>query len=406
MLEFVEFLKDENTIKINGIWDKNIIEMAWENFIFEPKTKSLILKADNFSHKNFLNFFSKIRRNLGENKDQNFRINSKEIIFDFSNLKQIDTAGICFFLALQSDLKAAKIELKKVGLSPANATLFALCEKNYTRIKEEKKQAKESVFVRVGKAVIYGLHSMRRFIEFTGVVFWAMFKSVKHPSTIRFVAFLYHIEHSAIKAMPIIILTSLLVGVVLAYQAAYQLAQFGANIYIVDLVGISATRELAPLIAAIVIAGRSASSYTAQIGVMKITDEINAMNTMGFNSARFIIIPRVMGLCFAMPFIVAVADIVSIGGGMLVANFSLDINYIEFMRRFQEAVALKHVVIGLAKAPVFGFLIGLIACFRGFGVKNTTESIGIYTTKSVVNAIFWVIAFDAIFSIFLTQAGI
>lgn len=97
MLEFVEFLKDENTIKINGIWDKNIIEMAWENFIFEPKTKSLTLKADNFSHKNFLNFFSKIRRNLGENKDQNFRINSKEIIFDFSNLKQIDTAGICFF---------------------------------------------------------------------------------------------------------------------------------------------------------------------------------------------------------------------------------------------------------------------------------------------------------------------
>lgn len=98
--------------------------------------------------------------------------------------------AFAFFLALQSDLKAAKIELKKVGLSPANATLFALCEKNYTRIKEEKKQAKESVFVRVGKAVIYGLHSMRRFIEFTGVVFWAMFKSVKHPSTIRFVAFL------------------------------------------------------------------------------------------------------------------------------------------------------------------------------------------------------------------------
>ena len=139
---------------------------------------------------------------------------------------------------------------------------------------------------------------------------------------------------------------------------------------------------------------------------MKITDEINAMNTMGFSSTKFIILPRVMALTLAMPFIVAVADIVSIFGGMVVADLSLQINFLEFMRRFKEAVELKHIIIGIAKAPMFGFLIGLIACFRGFEVKNTTESIGIYTTKSVVNAIFWVIAFDAIFSIFLTQAGI
>ena len=203
--------------------------------------------------------------------------------------------------------------------------------------------------------------ALRRFVVFSGVFFAALFDLIKHPKNFRFIAFLYHIEHSALRAMPIIILTSLLVGVVLAYQAAYQLAQFGANIFIVDLVGISATREIAPLIAAIVIAGRSASSYTAQIGVMKITDEINAMNT---------------------------------------------INPFEFMRRFKEAVELKHIIIGLVKAPAFGYIIGMIACFRGFGVKNTTESIGIYTTKSVVNAIFWVIAFDALFSIFLTQAGI
>lgn len=248
--------------------------------------------------------------------------------------------------------------------------------------------------------------ALRRFVVFSGVFFAALFDLVKHPKNFRFIAFLYHIEHSALRAMPIIILTSLLVGVVLAYQAAYQLAQFGANIFIVDLVGISATREIAPLIAAIVIAGRSASSYTAQIGVMKITDEINAMNTMGFNSARFIILPRVLALSFAMPLIVAVADAVSIFGGLLVADLSLGINPFEFMRRFKEAVELKHIIIGLVKAPAFGYIISMIACFRGFGVKNTTESIGIYTTKSVVNAIFWVIAFDALFSIFLTQAGI
>ncbi|EAL8063547.1 ABC transporter permease, partial [Campylobacter coli] len=246
------------------------------------------------------------------------------------------------------------------------------------------------------------LKILQKFISFTGVFFTSLFLCIKNPKNFRFIAFLYHIENSAFKALPIVILTALLVGVVLAYQAAYQLAQFGANIFIVDLVGISATRELAPLIAAIVIAGRSASSYTAQIGVMKITDEINAMNTMGFRSFEFIIIPRVMALVIAMPLIVAISDAISIIGGMMVAKINLDISFGEFLRRFREAVEMKHIIIGLAKAPIFGFLIGLIACFRGFEVKNTTQSIGIYTTKSVVNAIFWVIAFDALFSVVLT----
>ncbi|MFK0416042.1 MlaE family ABC transporter permease, partial [Campylobacter coli] len=151
----------------------------------------------------------------------------------------------------------------------------------------------------------------------------------------------------------IVILTALLVGVVLAYQAAYQLAQFGANIFIVDLMGISATRELAPLIAAIVIAGRSASSYTAQIGVMKITDEIAAMNTMGFRSFEFIIIPRVMALMVAMPLIVAINDELSLIGGMMVAKLNIYFSFVEFLRRFREAVDIKNIFIGLTKETIF-----------------------------------------------------
>lgn len=333
---------------------------------------------------------------------------SKKVVFDFSKLTHIDTAGICFFLAFEKELKKQDYEVEKVGLNERNSSLFALCEKNYTESVhyEPKRLYKTRFFINIGEKTMLALKALKNFITFSGIVFVAFFDILRKPKEFRFIAFLYHIEHSALRALPIIILTSLLVGIVLTYQAAYQLAQFGANIFIVDLVGISATREIAPLIAAIVIAGRSASSYTAQIGVMKITDEINAMNTMGFSSARFIILPRVMALTFSMPLIVAVADATSIAGGMVVADLNLGVNWVEFMKRFQEAVALKHVIIGIVKAPMFGFIIGLIACFRGFGVKNTTESIGIYTTKSVVNAIFWVIAFDAIFSIFLTQAGI
>lgn len=333
----------------------------------------------------------------------------KSVVFDFANLAHIDTAGICFFLSFERELKKQGYSVERVNLNERNSTLFALCEKNFTpneHHSEPKRLYRTRFFIDIGEKVAQALKALRQFIAFSGMVFAAFFDILHKPHEFRFIAFLYHIEHCALRALPIIILTSLLVGVVLTYQAAYQLAQFGANIFIVDLVGISATREIAPLIAAIVIAGRSASSYTAQIGVMKITDEINAMNTMGFSSARFIILPRVLALTFSMPLIVAVADATSIGGGMIVADLSLGVNWAEFMKRFQEAVALKHIIIGLIKAPAFGFIIGLIACFRGFGVKNTTESIGIYTTKSVVNAIFWVIAFDAIFSIFLTQADI
>ncbi|TKX31600.1 ABC transporter permease [Campylobacter estrildidarum] len=337
------------------------------------------------------------------------QISNANYIFDFSNLEKIDMAGVRFFLALEFDLKKNNITISKQGLNSRFQKLFQLCEKNYQRIDNNVQKNKISfkeLFTSLGILIINFLIILRDFINFIGAFFISLLLCFKNPKNFRFVSFLYHIENSAFNALPIVILTAFLIGVVLAYQAAYQLAQFGANIFIVDLIGISATRELAPLITAIIIAGRSASSYTAQIGVMKITDEIAAMNTMGFRSFDFIIIPRVIALIISMPLIVALSDAISILGGMIVAKINLDISFSEFIRRFKEAVELKHIIIGLAKAPMFGFLIGSIACFNGFKVKNTTQSIGIYTTKSVVSTIFWVIAFDALFSIILTMAGI
>lgn len=337
------------------------------------------------------------------------KISNTQCVFDFSDLEEIDMAGVRFFLALEFDLKKNNISVLKQGLNSRFEKLFQLCEKNYQRIENNIKQNSfdfKKIFISLGILSINFFIILKDFINFIGAFFVALILCFKNPKNFRFVSFLYHIENSAFNALPIVILTAMLIGIVLAYQAAYQLAQFGANIFIVDLIGISATRELAPLITAIIIAGRSASSYTAQIGVMKITDEIAAMNTMGFRSFDFIIIPRVMALIISMPLIVALSDAVSILGGMIIAKINLDISFSEFIRRFKEAVELKQIIIGLAKAPMFGFLIGAIACFNGFKVKNTTQSIGIYTTKSVVSTIFWVIAFDALFSIILTMAGI
>ena len=227
-----------------------------------------------------------------------------------------------------------------------------------------------------------------------------------HPSGIRFNAIFYHIENSGLKALPIILLTSFLIGIVIAFQGAVQLEKFGANIFIVEMVTISVTRELAPLITAIVIAGRSASSYTAEIGVMKITEEIDAMKTMGFSVWNFLIIPRVFALMISLPLLVFFADLVSIFGGMVIANLQLGISFEEFALRMQESVEIKHVVIGLIKAPIFGWIIAVIGCFRGFQISSSTESVGKYTTISVVNAIFWVIAMDALVSVFLTELGL
>jgi len=398
-------------LEISGIWDKDNV------FYFDKFLNEIIkdIQAACFVSLIFQNASLSLKKGTSQDlleKKLNSKNNSQnsgagfknhQIIFDFTNLKEIDTAGVKFFLDLENALKTP---ILKINLKENFQILFELCAANYIPFsKLSSPDKKDNFFVRLGKVCVQNLQILKDFLSFSGLVFASFLSYFKNIHQFRFIAFLYHIQECALKAVGIIALTSLLVGVVLAYQAAYQLQQFGASIFIVDLMGISATREIAPLIAAIVIAGRSASSYTAQIGVMKITDEIAAMNTMGFSSAHFIILPRVLALAVAMPLIVALADAVSIFGGMLVADLNLGIGFSEFMRRFKEAVALKHIIIGLVKAPIFGILIGLIACYRGFEVKNTTQSIGIYTTKSVVNAIFWVIAFDALFSIILTKAG-
>ena len=244
------------------------------------------------------------------------------------------------------------------------------------------------------------------FLSFLGESFMTLLYSLIHPFSVRYKAVFKNIQDAGVRALPIISLTSFLIGVVIAYQGAVQLAKFGGNIFIVDMIGISVTRELAPLITAIVVAGRTGSSYTAQIGVMKITEEIDAMRVMGFTPHRFLVQPRIIALMIALPLMIFFADIVGIFGGMVIAHVHLDISYLAFLHRLQNVLEVKHVWIGICKGPFFAWLIAVVGCFRGFQVSINTESIGRYTTISVVNSIFLVIACDALFSVLLTQLGI
>jgi phospholipid/cholesterol/gamma-HCH transport system permease protein len=241
---------------------------------------------------------------------------------------------------------------------------------------------------------------------FIGKIFYYFIYSMFNLHSIRFKAMLSHIHSSGVQALFIIALTSFLVGVVIAYQSAVQLQKFGANIFIVEMITITMFREIAPLMTAIVVAGRTASSYTAEIGAMKITQEVDAMNTMGFEPSVFLTLPRVFALIIALPLLIFFADIISVSAGAIVALLDLNISFSEFIQRMQETVAVKHFVIGIVKGVFFGIAIALIGCYRGFQVQNSTTSIGKYTTISVVNAIFIVIALNAIFSVILTQSGI
>jgi len=332
----------------------------------------------------------------------------EKVVFDFTQIRDFDTHGILFIIESIKKLQIQKCQIQRVGESEKFISLYEVCLNNFPQdIKPPVKHGSiGEFFYKIGKTVTEAKRTLINFFSFVGGLTEAVGKLVFKPANIRFKATFYHIENSGLKALPIILLTSFLIGIVIAFQGAVQLEKFGANIFIVEMVSISVTRELAPLITAIVIAGRSASAYAAEIGVMKITEEIDAMSTMGFSVWDFLIIPRVFALMISLPLIVFFADVVSIFGGMVVASLQLGISFEEFALRMQESVEIKHVVIGLIKAPIFGWIIAVIGCFRGFQISSSTESVGKYTTISVVNAIFWVIAMDAIISVFLTEMGL
>jgi len=328
---------------------------------------------------------------------------SLPIVWDVGSVESFDSAGVILFRKYFLSLEESH-DIEIINYSDKQKRMYDLLEKHSEESTIVIK--KPNIFYRVGKESMEYVKDGREFLEFLGHTSMAFISSLRHPKHMRLKEMSYYIHISGINALPIIALTAFLVGLVIAYQSAVQLAKFGADIFIADMIGISITRELAPMITAIVIAGRSGSSYTAQIGAMKITEEISAMKTMGFDPYYFLVLPRIFALMIAMPLLIFFADIIGIFGGMVVANIELGISYEQFINRLQAALSPTHYLIGILKAPFFALIIAIISTYRGFQVSSNTESIGYYTTKSVVNSIFFVIMCDALFSIFFTGIGI
>ena len=265
------------------------------------------------------------------------------------------------------------------------------------------------VFERVPEAVGHMMYHWRgglvRFLGFLGAILISLFWLIRHPTLGHWNSFIRQVELVGVNSLGIIGLMSFLIGIVIAQQGAVQLQQFGAEIYTINLTGRLALRELGILMTAIMVAGRSGSAFAAQIGTMKLTEEIDAMRTIGVSPIEALVIPRIVAAMVMMIFLGFYSALVAIVGGAVISALTLEIPFFTFLSRIQEVVPMHDLYVGLVKAPVFGLIVAMAGCYQGMQVEGNAEEVGLRTTKAVVQAIFMVIVLDAFFAVFFTEVG-
>ncbi len=243
-------------------------------------------------------------------------------------------------------------------------------------------------------------------LNFLGQMLCGLGKSIIQPRRIRWTSLVSHMEQVGVKAVPIVALLAFLIGLVIVYMGAAQLARFGAQVFAVNLLEIATMRELGPLLTAIVVAGRSGSSFTAQIGAMKSNEEISAMRVMGMDPMDMLVLPRVLGLIIMLPLLIIIADFTGLVGGAIAASMTMDLDFPAFLTRLQASANINNFIVGVIKAPFFATAIALVGCYHGYQVTGSAESVGRLTTVSVVQSIFLVIVIDAVFAIFYSAIGV
>lgn len=325
-----------------------------------------------------------------------------EVVCDVSGIAAMDTAGAVFLqrALLRPRQRGQRVTLQ--GLRPDFAELLELIRSHSAQLDTTGIHLRPGWLEGVGRLVWERARSAVRALEFLGESTAVVVRALAAPHNIRWRSLLSSLETDGFQALPITGLLTFLMGIVIAYQGAEQLRTVGANIFIVDLVGIALLREIAPLVTAILVAGRSGSAYTAQIGTMRVTEELDALRTLGLSPMKVLVLPKVLALALALPLLTVYADIVGVFGGMLIAANQLGVTFQEFLTRFEEAIALRHFLIGVVKAPVFASIIVLVGCYQGFQIRGGVDDVGRHTTISVVQSIFLVIVFDAFCSILLS----
>ncbi len=329
-------------------------------------------------------------------------VRGTQTVADATGVEALDTAGAWALQALLLRLARAGVALTLEGLRPEfGRTMAGVAQQvaDQAATAAGARGKAPSILEGLGRSVAASAGEALALLAFVGESALALGGWVLHPRRIRWRPILFNIRSAGVDALPIVGLLSFLLGVVVAYQSADQLRQYGANIFIADVVGISMLREFAPLIAAIIIAGRSGSAYAAQIGTMAVTEEIDAMRTIGIAPQEMLVLPKLIALAVALTLLTVFADLLGVTGGMVMAHSQLDVGSREFLGRLVKAVGPGTAGVGIGKASVFAAIIVVVGCFQGFRTRGGADSVGRQTTRSVVQAIFLVIVADAVFSV-------
>ncbi|MEL6790560.1 MAG: MlaE family lipid ABC transporter permease subunit [Pseudomonadota bacterium] len=332
----------------------------------------------------------------------------RELIVDLSGLKRLDTTGA---MMIQRTFQACDGRTHKSAIVGANAAHEALlrqvvdhlepCE--ITPPQPTLTQVFTEFLDRIGRGFFRVLDVGGELLSFIGITLATTFRVLINPARWRVPSIVHHMEEAGMNAIPIVSLMSFLIGAVVAFMGAKILEQFNATFFVVELVGFAVLREFGVLLAAILVAGRSGSAFTAQIGSMKIREEIDALRVMGLDPVEVLIVPRMVALVVMLPLLTFIAAMFGMVGGILVAWGTMDISPAYFMARTQEMIVLNNFWVGIIKAPFFAFVIAVIGCFQGMEVEGSAESLGQRTTMSVVQSLFVVIVLDAFFAMFFLE---
>lgn len=323
-------------------------------------------------------------------------------------ITRLDTAGAILVIELIGVEKAQKVsewaaELPKeqqallVRIAEAMDAPLDVETPSYSRISQ--------ALASVGQQMLGLWSQQRQLLAFIGLVIATLFQLILRPRRWRVTATVAHVQQSGLNAVPIVALLTFMVGAVVAFLGATVLQDFGATVYTIDLVAFSFLREFGVLLAAILLAGRTASAFTAQIGAMKSNEEIDALQAQGLDPIELLVLPRVMAMLISLPMLAFVGMLSGLAGGAMVATLSLDISLTQFLTTLQKDVSVTHFLVGLSKAPVFAFVIAVIGCLEGFKVSGSAQSVGTHTTSSVVQSIFMVILIDALAALFFMEMG-
>lgn len=333
-----------------------------------------------------------------------------DVVFDLSQLGSLDTAGATLLVNLLGDQRISDLKQLAPTLPVERRVLLETVGRalqGFTPPPVEKPPGLAiELLANVGRSMENFWHNLVALLGFIGLTLQTLFANLLRPTRWRITSLVANLQQIGLNAVPIIMLLTFLVGAVIAFLGSTVLSTFGASIFTVQLVVFSFLREFAVLLTAILMAGRTASAFTAELGLMKANEEIDAIQAMGLNPVELLVLPRVLALLLALPMLTFIGMISGIFGGMVVCALTLDISPTMFLTITQSSGGFQNFLVGMSKAPVFAFLIAIIGCLEGFKVSGSAESVGAHTTASVVHSIFVVILLDAVAALFFMEMGV